>query len=367
MAVIPSAFGRFFLPGPTEVRPEVLNAQALPVIPHRGRDIQELMGELQEGLRQIFRTERPVFVSTSSATGLMEAGVRNGVRSRVLCLVNGAFSDRFPRIARACGLHTETWNVSWGEHHDEEGLRRRLREGDVDAVTVAHSETSTGALNPIEKLSRVVREFEDTILIVDSVTGIGGAELHTDDWKLDFVLTGSQKALALPPGLSFGVASAAMMERSERSTHKGFYFDLTLLQRYLDRLQTPTTPAISLMFALREQLGFIASEGMEARWDRHRQMASRCWEWVEHARRARGLPLEVLAAPGYRSPTVTCIRLPEGRSGPEVASRLRERGFVIGAGYGRLKEGTIRIGHMGEHTLAELETLLEALEEVLTA
>jgi aspartate aminotransferase-like enzyme len=246
-------------------------------------------------------------------------------------------------------------------------LRRRLREGDVDAVTVAHSETSTGALNPIEKLSRVVREFEDTILIVDSVTGIGGAELHTDDWKLDFVLTGSQKALALPPGLSFGVASAAMMERSERSTHKGFYFDLTLLQRYLDRLQTPTTPAISLMFALREQLGFIASEGMEARWDRHRQMASRCWEWVEHARRARGLPLEVLAAPGYRSPTVTCIRLPEGRSGPEVASRLRERGFVIGAGYGRLKEGTIRIGHMGEHTLAELETLLEALEEVLTA
>ncbi len=365
MALRGEEFGRFFLPGPSEVRTPVLQAQARAMIGHRGAEVRGLMEELQQGLREVFRTRRPVFVSTSSASGLMEAGIRNGVRGRVLCLVNGAFSERFPAIARACELEVEVLEVAWGHHHDPGLVRRKLQREEVDAVTVVHSETSTGALNPVEEIAQVVREFEDVVVVVDSVTGVGGARLLTDEWMLDFVLTGSQKALALPPGLSFAVASERMMQRSAECRRKGLYFDLLELAKYLERGETPTTPALSLMFALQEQLGFIGSEGMERRWARHSAMAEQCWEWVREMREERGVPLRVLAPEGHRSPTVTCISLPEGRSGPEVAGLMRERGFVIGSGYGRLKAGTIRVGHMGDHSVDELDELLQALSEVL--
>ncbi|HSG48056.1 MAG TPA: aminotransferase class V-fold PLP-dependent enzyme, partial [Longimicrobiales bacterium] len=188
--------GRFFLPGPTEVRPEILAAQARPMIAHRGADFVALMEDIQPGLRDVFRTTRPVVVSTSSATGLMEAAVRNSGTGPVLSLVNGAFSQRFAEIAVACRREVDRMEVGWGAVHDPEAVRRALRARDYDAVTVVHSETSTGALNPVEDIARVVQEREGPLLLVDSVTGVGGAELHTDAWGLDFVLTGSHKALA---------------------------------------------------------------------------------------------------------------------------------------------------------------------------
>ncbi len=195
----PPKFGRFFLPGPTEVHPDVLEAQAKPMIGHRGAGIQELMGRLQEGLKALFVTERPVFISTSSATGLMEAGARNAGRKKVLSVVNGAFSERYGDIAEACGLEVDRYEVAWGEHNDPEEVARRLASGDYDTVTVAHSETSTGVLNDIAAIARVVNEADDVVLLVDSVTGLGGAEVRADAWGIDYVLTGSQKALALPP------------------------------------------------------------------------------------------------------------------------------------------------------------------------
>ena len=363
----PSAgFGRFFLPGPTEVRQAVLSAQDRPVIGHRGPPIQELLSQIQLGLQELFRTARPVLVSTSSATGLMEAAVRNGATDRVLSLVNGAFSERFAAIARACGLEVDVLEVPWGESHRAEALEARLARGRYDAVTVVHSETSTGALNPISALSPVVREAPGTLLLVDSVTGVGGARLHTDDWGLDFVLTGSQKAMALPPGLAFAVASERMMERSARATRKGVYFDLVSFYQSLEKRQTPNTPAVTLLFALAEQLRYIADEGVEGRWSRHEEMARACWDWVEDARVTLGLDVAVLAPEGARSPTVTCIRLPADRSGPKVVEAMKRRGFVIGAGYGKLKQETVRIGHMGDHTVEELGFVLDAMEEVLT-
>lgn len=357
-------FGRFFLPGPTEVRPEVLQAQARPMIGHRGKGIQTLMSELQDGLKSVFDTDRPVFVSGSSATGLMEAAVRNGASGRVLSLVNGAFSERFGDIAEACGLTVDRLEVPWGWHHDPDQLADSLRSGVYDAVTVVHSETSTGALNDLDALSAVVAEHPDTLLLVDSVTGVGGAELHTDAWRLDFVLTGSQKALALPPGLAFGVASDAMMARSATARNKGVYFDLEAFASNVDKLQTPNTPPVSLLYAVQEQLRHIAAETMEGRWARHRAMAERAWGWVEEMQGA-GVGVSVLAAPGFRSPTVTCVALPEGLTGPAVVAGMKERGFVVGGGYGKLKEGTFRIGHMGDHTVDELDALLAALTEVV--
>ncbi|HIE20986.1 MAG TPA: alanine--glyoxylate aminotransferase family protein [Acidimicrobiia bacterium] len=357
--------GRFFLPGPTEVHPDVLAAQAQPMIGHRGPAIEELMERLERGLRPVFVTDRPVIISTSSATGLMEAAVRNGVsEGRILSLVNGAFSLRFSEIARMCGHEVEVWEVPWGEVHAPEALAKRLSEGGYDAVTLTQSETSTGALQDLEALAAVVGEQEETLLLVDSVTGVGGVETRTDEWGVDFIVTGSQKALALPPGLAFGVASEALLERSRGVPDRGWYFDLDRLSRALANHQTPATPAISLLYALDLQLIRIAEEGIEKRWKRHLAMQQRTLEWVAEMREV-GVAMDVLAGEGRRSPTVTCIAFSERGKAPAVVAGMRERGWVIGAGYGKLKDSTIRIGHMGDHTVEELESLLAVLAEVV--
>lgn len=356
----PLAFGRFFLPGPTEVRPEVLQAQVRAMFGHRGPSMKALMEGLQEGLKDVFRTRRPVIVSTSSATGLMEAALRNGVRDRVLCLVNGAFSQRFADIGRACGKDVDVLEVPWGAVHDPTDVNEILGERHYDALTVVHSETSTGALQPLEALADLVAGYEETLLLVDSVSGVAGAPVLTDAWGVDFVLTGSQKALALPPGLSFAVASEAMLERAVTAPARGTYFDLVAFRENVIKLQTPNTPALSLLHALAVQLRAVAAEGMEGRWARHRAMAERCVAWVEETPGA-----DVLAEPGFRSPTVTCVRLPEGLRGPDVVAAMRARGYVIGGGYGKLQEATVRIGHMGDHTVEELDDVLDALGTVL--
>lgn len=357
--------GHFFLPGPTEVHPDVLAAQTRPMIGHRGKAIQDLLAGLQPGLKQVFLTEQPVIISTSSATGLMEAAVRNGVTGgKVLSLVNGAFSARFAEISLACGHETEIWSVDWGQYHEPAQLEERLGAGRYDAVTMTHSETSTGALQDLQGIAEVVRGHDGVMLLVDSVTGIAGTEVRTDEWGLDFVLTGSQKALALPPGLAFAVASPIMLDRSAQATNKGYYFDLLPLIKGLEGFQTPSTPAISLLYALEAQLDRILAEGVERRWARHAAMQRTVLDWVEESR-AGGLDIDVFAAPGHRSPTVTAITLPEDSSGPEVVAAMRERGWVIGGGYSRLKETTVRIGHMGDHTVDVLEELLAELGEVL--
>ena len=360
-------FGRFFLPGPTEVLPEVLEAQNRAMIGHRGVGIKALMEKLQAGLKDVFRTERIVFLSSSSATGLMEAAARNGVRGRALSLVNGAFSQRFADIVEACGFEAERMEVPWGAVHDPQAVRDRLRKGGIDAITVVHSETSTGALNPIDEIAAVAREFDDIVLLVDSVTGVGGAEVWSDRWGLDFVLTGSQKALALPPGLAFGVASERMMARASTAKKKGIYFDLLQFQKHQEKMMTPNTPALSVMYALEVQLQRIARETMEGRWKRHARMLDTTVRWVDEMRGSRGVDVSVLAPAGRRSPTVTAVTMPEGRPAPAVVAAMKDRGVVIGRGYGKLKETSFRIGHMGDHTVAELEAVLDGLGEVLTS
>ncbi len=357
--------GHFFLPGPTEVHPDLLAAQTRPMIGHRGKAIQTLLETVQRGLKEVFVTNRPVIVSTSSATGLMEAAVRNGVAGgRVLGMVNGAFSSRFGEIAMACGHETDLWTVDWGQFHEPEELDRRLTAGGYDAVTITHSETSTGVLQDLKATAEVVAGHEGVMLLVDSVTGVAGAEVRVDEWEIDFVLTGSQKAFALPPGLSFAVASEKMMDRSAAATNKGYYFDLIPLMKSLEGFQTPSTPAISTLYALEAQLERIGAEGIANRWARHLALRDATVDRVE-AMQSTGVDVSVLAPEGHRSPTVTCITVPTGTTGPEVVSAMRERGWVIGGGYGRLKDTTVRIGHMGDHTLEHLHQLMDDLGQVL--
>lgn len=357
--------GRFFLPGPTEVHPDVLAAQAQPMIGHRGAGIQELMGRIGQALKPVFVTDKPVFVSTSSATGLMEAAVRNGVDGgKVLSLVNGAFSARFAEIARMCGHEVDVWEVTWGGVHPVDELAERLASDRYDAVTLSQSETSTGALQDLEPIASVVADVDGTFLLVDSVTGIPGVETRTDEWKLDFVLTGSQKGFALPPGLAFGVASDAMMERSANASNRGWYFALDRLMKQLVNDQTPATPAVSLLYALDTQLRRIHEEGIESRWKRHLDMQARTIEWVEQME-ADGVGIDLFAQEGHRSPTVTTVRMPGDTGSSEVVAEMKQRGWVIGGGYGKLKDSTFRIGHMGDHTVDELNLLLDELEGVL--
>jgi len=360
-------FGRFFLTGPTEVRPEVLAAMQRPVIGHRGPDMTELMEEMKPRLSSLFGTSRPVYLSTSSATGFMEAAVTNLSRRRILCLVCGAFSQRFYDIATACGRPVDRLDVEWGTPNTADSVRDALAErpGRYDLVTVVHSETSTGVLNPIRDIAAAVREFDDVLVAVDAVSSMGGAPVLMDEWSLDFVLTGSQKALALPPGLALAAASERALERAGRTEPRGFYFDLLKFDKNCHKLQTPNTPVVSLFYALAFQLERISREGLENRWQRHSEMAQRTYAWVDSLAARSGLGFDILAPAGYRSPTVTVIRLPEGREGPKTVADMRAHGYTIAGGYGKWKPTAIRIGHMGDHTLEELEELLAVLMEVL--
>lgn len=350
--------GTFFLPGPTEVRREVLEAMLQPMLPHRGAAFEELFARIQATFKPIFRTQRPVYVSSSSATGLMEAAIRCARPGPILSLVNGAFSERFANIAQACGRDTHIVGGDWHrpvplEYVDDALARRRFA-----AVTVVHSETSTGTLTELEELTKVVQKHGASIL-VDSVTGLGGAPVETDKWNLDFVLTGSQKALALPPGLAFGVASERFIQEAKQTRGRGLYFDLVEFEQYIHKNQTPNTPALSLLYAAAVQGEYIAAEGIENRWARHQAMAECTQRWVAELREQTGEPFCIYAPEGARSPTVTCIALAPRLNGDAIVKEVAKAGYVIGGGYGKLKSSTIRIGHMGDHGMSGLERVLE--------
>lgn len=337
-------FGRFFLPGPTEVHPDVLQAMVRPMIPHRGPACAELFERLQPTLRALYGTARPVYVAASSGTGMMEAGVRALKKGRVLALVNGAFSERYAQIAEVCGHEVERFEVAWGETHDPGAVAERVV--GFDGLTLAHSETSTGALQPLEAIAAAAG---DTPVLVDTVTSFGATAIDFDRLGLAYACAGSQKALAVPPGLAFAVASETFLARARRAS---FYFDLDAYEKR----PPPYTPALPLVYALEAALERVEREGLAARFERHAAMARRTKEWAGE----QGL---VLA--GHGSPTVTCLRPPDGWTGPEVAAALSDRGYVVGTGYGKWKQETFRIGHMGDQTMETLEALLGALSDTL--
>jgi aspartate aminotransferase-like enzyme len=293
----------------------------------------------------------------------MEAGIRNAPAGRVLALVNGAFSERFAHVAESCGRAVDRYEVAWGEAHGATEVEARVRARSYAVVTVVHSETSTGVLNDVQAISRAA-QAGGAVCLIDSVTGIRGAPLHFDAWHLDYVFTGSQKALALPPGLAFAVASARFRELGER-VNLGTYFDLAEFADAAVRDEAPNTPALSLYYALACQLDHILAEGMPGAWARHAEMSALVAAWATTLNDVAGGRATVLAAPGHRSPTVSTIVLPVGSNGPTCVRAVAERGYTIGEGYGRLKATTIRIGHMGDHTVTGLAGCLRALRDVL--
>jgi predicted phosphoserine aminotransferase len=348
-----------FTPGPTEVAPEVLREMARPVIGHRGAEMQEAIRDLVPRLRLLFGTRgSDVFLTACSATGLWEAALRNCVARRVLVPVCGAFSERFHEVALACGLEADPLHVDWGKAVPAQAVADMLATGRYDAVALVHNETSTGVTNPLPEIAEAVRRQGDVALLVDAVSSLGGIPVEVDRNGIDVCLASVQKCLALPPGFSVCAVSARALERSAKRVGKGYYFDFIRLKGFFDRNMPMATPSVSHIFALQAQMKRIEAEGLEARYARHRTMADLARAW---AAGRFGLYAEEKA----RSNTVTCIANTRRIDVARFVSALGARGYGVSNGYGRLKELTFRIGHMGDHTVNGLRDLLGAMDEVL--
>jgi predicted phosphoserine aminotransferase len=349
------------IPGPVEVRPEILDAQTAWMIGHRSTAFADLFARLQTKLKQAFVTENRVFVQGSSGTGLWEGASRNCIRDgkKVLHLVGGAFSERWADVSKLNGKDVDVINVDWGKAHTPEMVEAALQKQTYDAVCIVHNETSTGVTNPVKDIAAVVRQYEDTLVLVDTVSGFLGIELLTDEWGIDVALTSSQKAFALPPGLAFASVSDRVLERARQVTNRGYYFDFIEIDDSLKKNNTPSTPPISLMFAADKQLDDILAEGLQNRWNRHLNMRDLTVQWASD----RGLGM--FSQAGYYSPTVSTVSNSKGFDVDAMAKFMSGKGFSMDKGYGKIKGKTFRIAHMGDMSHTTLEEVLSGLDEFL--
>lgn len=351
---------KLFIPGPVEVSPKTLAAFSRPMIGHRGAPFQELFRSIQPQLQELFGTKQPVFLSTSSAWGVMEAAIRNVVRRRVLCCMCGAFSDKWLEVARRCGKEAEPLQIPWGEAIDHRELEARLTSGDFDAVTLIHNETSTGVMNPLPEICCVMAKFPQVALIVDAVSSFSALPIPMDAYQIDVLLTGSQKALALPPGFSLFSVSEEAFARAEQNPDRGFYFDFLEFRKQQASEMTPTTPSIGHVYALQSKLEEIFAEGLTNRFQRHARTNALVHDWV----RARGF--EFFAAEGHRAVTLTCVKNNRGIDVAGLVQKLRDRHhLVIDGGYGKIKGKTFRLSNMGDETEETVAHLLRCLDDCL--
>ncbi len=350
---------RLFIPGPTEVRGEILDVLKTPMIGHRSKDFSRLLEEVTLKLQKLFYTEGRVFVSTSASTGIMEGAVRNCVKRRCLCCVCGAFSDRWEKIARANGKETERLEVEWGKAIKPDMVSEKLKKGRFDSITFVHNETSTGVMNPLHDIAEVMKEHPDVMFLVDAVSSLAGVKIEVDSLGIDVCLAGVQKCVALPPGLTLFSVSDRALKRAMEVDSRGYYFDFLVFEKYFaEKKQTPTTPVITLIYALNRQLDDMLAEGLENRFARHKEMAEYTRKW---ARENFGL----FAEEGFSSQTLTTVANTKGTSVKSLNEELAKKNVTIANGYGRLKEETFRIAHMGDTTLGEIKQLLEWIDEIV--
>ena len=315
---------------------------------------------IQPGLRELFGTTRPVIMATGSATALIEAGIRAGVVDRALCVVSGLFGERMADVVERCGKEAVRLHVPRGGVLELDLLEKMLDGPHFDAVTMVHSETSTGAAAPVGELLARLHQLDDVVTIVDAVSSLGGMPVEADRWNVDFIMTGSQKALGTPPGLAFAVASDRLLKRAADAEALGFYLNVLDLQRAAVESHFPQTPALPVVYALDTQLERIAREGLPARFARHRAMRERVEHWVaKHGR------CQIWAPPGRRTDTVTALQLAPGRSSRAIVEELATLGWQIATGLLEEEDHVIRIGHMGDLLPEQLDPLFDALEPLL--
>ncbi len=351
-------FKKLFIPGPTQVGPEILQTLARPQIGHRGKEFESLYASVNSRLKEFLRTRSSIYLITASATGAMEGAVRNLVKKRCLNVTCGAFSERWNEITVANGLPADALSVEWGQPNLPDSVDKALASGKYDTVTVVHNETSTGVMNPLSEISRAVKKHPGVLLAVDTVTSMAVVDIPIDELGLDVVLAGTQKGFGLPAGLTVCCVSERALERARTIEHRGYYFDFLDIEEYHRKNQTPATPPIPFLYALDKRLELILAMGRDRWFGRHLAMAERTRRWAdEHFAR--------FAPKGYESVSLTAVKNTRGVSIEALDKELGKRGMTLSNGYGKLKEKTFRIGHMGDLAMEDLETLLGSIEEIL--
>jgi aspartate aminotransferase-like enzyme len=354
------------IPGPTPVPERVQQAMDAPMINHRGPEFRALLPELESGLRWAFQTDNDMLIFPASGTGGLESAVANVVSAgeRVLAVTIGAFGDRFADLAEAFGADVARLTLPWGEAADPEDLDDLLsREPDVATVLITHNETSTGVTNPLQSLAEVVKRHK-RLLVVDGVSSIGSIAFPVDSWGVDVAITASQKGWMLPPGVTMVSVSKSAWQRQATARSPRFYFDWDRAKKMQSKGMTFTTPALSILFGLRESLLMMREEGLPAIFARHLRVAA------AFRAAAGAMGLRLLSQPEIASPTVTAVYFPDALSGEKseaVFKTWRDLGLVLGEGQGKLSGKIFRIGHLGAVYDADVVATVEKLERGLEA
>jgi aspartate aminotransferase-like enzyme len=352
-------YKKLFIPGPTHVDDEILQAQAVPMIGHRMKEYSDLQAEVTPKLQELLYTQQRVYLFASSSTGVMEGAIRQASNKKILSTVCGAFSERWYEIVEANGVPTDKLEVPNGQATTVDLIDKALSQGDYDAITLTMNETSTGIMNPVEDIAKMIHQkYPDVLILVDAVSCMAGAKIEFDAWGLDVCLAGVQKCFALPPGLTVAAVSERARQRGKTVANRGFYFAWDAMDKSYEKSQTPATPAISLIQALNVQMDRILAEGLENRWQRHIEMAEYTRAWARKHFRIYG-------DERYLSNTVTNIENTRGISIAELNKELGKRGAVISNGYGNLKEKCFRIAHMGDLSMADMQWLTAQIDDIL--
>ncbi|MCK9443472.1 MAG: alanine--glyoxylate aminotransferase family protein [Tissierellaceae bacterium] len=351
---------KLFIPGPVDVRVDVLEKMSTAQIGHRTKEASELQSSISKKLQRLFNTKEEILLSTSSGSGLMEGAVRSCTSSRAAIFSVGAFGKKWYDIAVNNGIGADLYEVPMGEAMDADFIDGVLSTGRYDFVGITHNETSTGVVNPIEEISQVLKSYPSMVFAVDMVSSAGGHKLNIDELNIDIAITSSQKCLGLPPGISMCTFSEKAIERAKTVKNRGYYFDLLKLYEFIKKknYQYPSTPSIPHMFALDYQLEYILEvEGLDNRFKRHEDMAEIVRQW---ARDKHGL----FAHESHLSNTVTAVKNIRNINIGELNERLKERGMAISNGYGDLKEKTFRIAHMADTQIEDIKELLENIDHL---
>lgn len=351
---------KLFIPGPVEVRQDVLDKMATPMIGHRTKEASALQRRISDKLRKVMYTKEEILLSTSSGSGLMEGAIRSCTAKRAAVFSVGAFGNRWYKMAVCNNVPADLFEVEWGTPTTPELVDKTLSTGKYDLVTITHNETSTGLMNPVEEISEVMKKYPEVVWCLDTVSSMAGTKIEVDKLGVDICITSSQKAIGLPPGMSICSFSKKAVERAKKVEHRGLYFDLLALYNCIQDkdYQYPSTPSLSHMFALDYQLDRILNEGLENRYARHKEMAEYVRGWAkEH--------FALFADERYLSNTLTTIKNTRNISVADLNKQLGERGFAISNGYGKLKEKTFRIAHMGDCTMDDLKELISNIDDIL--
>ena len=353
-------YKRLFIPGPVDVREDVLEKMATPMIGHRTKDASNLQRSISEKMKKLMYTESEILLSTSSGSGLMEGAVRSCTRKRAAIFSVGAFGDRWYKMAVSNGVPADIFTSEPGKPTTPEMVDEVLSSGKYDLITITHNETSTGVMNPVEEISEVMKKYPEVVWCMDTVSSLGGVKIEVDKLGVDICITSTQKCLGLPPGMAVCSFSEKAVEAAKQVKYRGLYLDLLDLYNYIKKkdYQYPSTPSLSHMFALDYQLDRIMEEGIENRFERHYKMAKIVREWAK-------VNFELFPEEKYASVTLTTVKNTKGINVGELNKKLGERGYMISNGYGDLKDITFRIAHMADATIDDIKKLLEVIDEVL--